>query len=82
MLVVRSKNLSKRRTKMKLSLNFVKSDIEIDIKINIDKLFDQFFTQGGTTSKKGKTFMTLEDFEITGGAEKFGVQDVEVYQIK
>ena len=46
------------------------------------KLLDKFFTQGGTTSKKGKNFMTLEDFEITGGAEKFGVQEVEVYQIK
>jgi hypothetical protein len=46
------------------------------------KLLDKFFTQGGTTSKRGKTFKTLEDFEITEGAEKFGVKEVEVYQIK
>ena len=46
------------------------------------KLLDKFFTQGGTTSKKGKNFNTTEDFEITEGAEKFGVQEVEVYQIK
>ena len=46
------------------------------------KLLDKFFTQGGTTSKKGKNFNTTEDFEITDGAEKFGVQEVEVYQIK
>ena len=46
------------------------------------KLLDNFFTQGGTTSTKGKNFKTLEDFEITDGAEKFGVQEVEVYQIK
>ena len=46
------------------------------------KLLDKFFTQGGTTSTKGKNFKTLEDFEITDGAEKFGVQEVEVYQIK
>ena len=46
------------------------------------KLLDKFFTQGGTTSTKGKNYKTLEDFEITDGAEKFGVQEVEVYQIK
>ena len=46
------------------------------------KLFDKFFTQGGTTSTKGKNYKTLEDFEITDGAEKFGVQEVEVYQTK
>lgn len=50
--------------------------------VNQIKLLDQFFTQGGTTSKKGINFNTLEDFEITDGAEKFGVQEVEVYQIK
>ena len=49
--------------------------------INQIKLLDQFFTQGGTTGKKGKNFKTLEDFEITEGAEKFGVKEVEVYQI-
>ena len=46
------------------------------------KLLDKFFTQGGTTSIKEKNYKTLEDFELTGGAEKFGVQEVEVYQIK
>ena len=46
------------------------------------KLLDKFFTQGGTTSTKGKNYKTLEDFEITDGAEKFGVKEVEVYQIK
>ena len=46
------------------------------------KLLDKFFTQGGTTSAKGKNYKTLEDFEITDGAEKFGVKEVEVYQIK
>ena len=46
------------------------------------KLLDKFFTQGGTTSTKGKNYKTLEDFEITDGAEKFGVKEVEVYQTK
>ena len=50
--------------------------------INQIKLLDQFFTQGGSTSTKGKTFKTLEDFEITDGAEKFGIKEVEVYQVK
>ena len=46
------------------------------------KLLNKFFTQGGTTSYKGKTFKTLENFEITEGAEKFGIKEVEVYQVK
>ena len=46
------------------------------------KLLDKFFIQGGSTNKRGKTFSTLEDFEITGGAQKFGVKEVEVYQVK
>ena len=50
--------------------------------VNQIKLLDKFFTQGGTTCKKGINFKTTEDFEITDGAEKFGVQEVEVYQIK
>ena len=50
--------------------------------VNQIKLLDKFFTQGGTTCKKGKNFKTTEDFEITDGAEKFGVKEVEVYQIK
>ena len=50
--------------------------------VNQIKLLDKFFIQGGSTNKKGKTFSTLEDFEITGGAEKFGVREVEVYQAK
>ena len=50
--------------------------------INQIKLLDKFFTQGGTTNKKGQTFRTLEDFEITGGAEKFGIKEVEVYHVK
>ena len=46
------------------------------------KLLDKFFTQGGITSTKGKTFNTKENYELTGGAEKFGIKEVEVYYIK
>ena len=45
------------------------------------KLLDNYFIQGGSTSSKGKTFQTLEDYEITDGAEKFGIKEVEVYHI-
>ena len=50
--------------------------------VNQIKLLDNFFLQGGCTNKKGKTFETKEDFEINGGAEKFGVKEVEVYYVK
>ena len=50
--------------------------------INQIKLLDKFFTQGGSTNKKGKNFDTHEDFEINDGTEKFAVKEVEVYQIK
>jgi len=46
------------------------------------KLLDKFFIQGGSTNKKGITFNTKGDFEINGGAEKFGVREVEVYHAK
>ena len=63
--------------------NAIKCDPDLGpVFINQIKLLDKCFTQGGTTNKKGKTFRTLEDFEITGGAEKFGVREVEVYQVK
>jgi hypothetical protein len=50
--------------------------------INQIKLLDKCFTQGGSTNKMGKNFETLEDFELNGGTEKFGVKEVEVYQVK
>ena len=50
--------------------------------INQIKLLDKFFTQGGTTGNKGKTFQTEENFELTGGAELFGIKELEVYQVK
>ena len=46
------------------------------------RLLDHFFTQGGTTFYKDVIFKTTEDFELTGGAQKFGVIDLEVYEVK
>ena len=50
--------------------------------VNQIKLLDKFFTPRGTTCKKGINFKITEDFEITDGVEKFGVQEVQVYQIQ
>ena len=47
--------------------------------INQIKLLDNFFIQGGITSTKGINFMTEEDYELTGGAEKFGIKEIEIY---
>ena len=47
--------------------------------INQIKIFDNYFTQGGMTCTKGNNFMTMEDYELTGGAEKFGIKEIEVY---
>lgn len=49
--------------------------------INQIKLLDKFFTQGGMTSIKGYNYKTIEDYELTGGAEKFGIKEVEVYYV-
>ena len=46
------------------------------------RIFDRFFTYGGTTFLKGVNFDTDEDYELTGGLEKFNILDLEVYSIE
>ena len=46
------------------------------------RLYDQFFTKGGTTFEKGLNYNTEEDFELSGGLNKFEVKDVEVYGVE
>ena len=46
------------------------------------KIYDNAFSKGGCTFTKGLNFETLEDFELTNGEEKFGVKEIEVYEIK
>ena len=46
------------------------------------RIFDHFFTHGGTTFQKGVNYDTDEDYELTGGFEKFMIKDLEVYSIE
>jgi len=46
------------------------------------RIFDDFFTNGGTTFEKGLNYKTEEDYELTGGLNKFDVKDIEVYSVE
>ena len=46
------------------------------------RIYDQFFTRGGTTYEKETNYYTKEDYELTGGIEKFKVKDIEVYSVE
>ena len=46
------------------------------------RVYDQFFTRGGTTFEKETNYNTEEDYELTGGLEKFNIKDIEVYSVK
>lgn len=45
------------------------------------RIFDNCFTKGGTTFEKGANFNTQEDFELSGGEQKFNVKEIEVYEV-
>ena len=40
-----------------------------------------FYSNDGTTTKKGDCYYTTEDYEINGGEEKFRVKELEYFQI-
>ena len=46
------------------------------------RIYNDFFKNGGTTYEKGLNFDTQEDYELTGGFNKFGVKDIEVYSVE
>ena len=46
------------------------------------RIYNDFFKNGGTTYEKGLNFDTQEDYELTGGLNKFGVKDIEVYSVE
>ena len=46
------------------------------------RIYDDFFTNGGTTFEKGLNYKTEEDYELTGGLNKFDVKDIEVYSVE
>ena len=46
------------------------------------KICDNAFENGGSTYLKSHNYKTTEDFELTEGKEKFGVEEIEVYGIE
>ena len=46
------------------------------------RIYNDFFKNGGTTYEKGLNFDTQEDYELSGGLNKFGVKDIEVYSVE
>ena len=46
------------------------------------KIYDNAFSKGGCTYPKGLNYETIQDFELTNGEEKFGVKEIEVYEVK
>ena len=45
------------------------------------RIFDNAFKNGGTTFEKGANYDTEEDFVLSGGEQKFGVKEIEVYEV-
>ena len=45
------------------------------------RIYDNAFTNGGTTFQRGVSYLTNEDYELTGGEKKFGVKEIEVYEV-
>ena len=46
------------------------------------RIYDNAFTKGGSTFERGVTYLTNEDYELTGGENKFGVKEIEVYEVR
>ena len=46
------------------------------------RIFDEFFKNGGTTFEGGITYDTEEDYELSGGEQKFDVKEIEVYEVQ
>jgi DNA repair exonuclease SbcCD ATPase subunit len=46
------------------------------------RIFDNFFSNGGTTFEKGMNYNTEEDYELSGGLNKFEVKEIEVYNVQ
>ena len=46
------------------------------------RIYDDAFTKGGTTFRKGLNYKTKEDYELTGGLQKYEIQEIEVYGVE
>ena len=46
------------------------------------RIYDDAFTKGGTTFQKNLNYKTNEDYELTGGLQKFQIKEIEVYGVE
>lgn len=46
------------------------------------RVYDDAFSKGGSTFERGVTYLTNEDYELTGGEKLFGIKEIEVYDIR
>ncbi len=45
------------------------------------RVYDNAFSKGGSTFEKGVTYLTNEDYELTGGEKLFKIKEIEVYEV-
>ena len=45
------------------------------------RIYDNAFKEGGSTFTKGVTYLTNEDYELSGGEKKFGIKEIEAYRV-
>ncbi len=43
-------------------------------------IYDKAFINGGITSKAGQNYNTKEDYEISGGYDKYEIKEIEALQ--
>lgn len=46
------------------------------------RVFDNFLTMGGSTYKKQRNYKTEEDFELSGGYQKYSITELEAFEIE
>ena len=46
------------------------------------RIYDEFFKNGGTTFEKGANYDTQEDYELSGGQQKYNIKEIEVYGVQ
>ena len=45
------------------------------------RIYDNAFKNGGSTFTKGVTYLTNEDYELSGGEKQFGIKEIEAYSV-
>ena len=44
-------------------------------------IYNNFFTNGGRTNKTGQNYNIKGGYELTGGYDKFGIKEIEVFHV-